>query len=663
MRSPEWMDANREYLLDQVQRIRVYLEVPGRTPLGARPPALPDPPAWPLPDAPPALDALCHAFDLDAFERALLVLCAGVELDGGLGAACAAAQGDPAAKRPTYSLALACLPDAHWQALHPERALRRWLLLEQDPEGGITGAPLSISEAVLHFLLGEPHIDRRLAMRLDSVDLPDAGQVPAGHQRLARLVAGILAHAPRNEPLPLIRLVGGRPAAARAVAALAAAALGLRLYALPAEAWPANPTEQELIGQLWERETMLNPAALMVERSTLPAEAQAAGRDDVTRLLERTFGVMFSAGSGGRALRQRPELTFELERPPAEELREVWRHCLGPLAAEINGRLDQLAGRFDLDPAVIRACGLSVQAQRPSGGESPDPDKKDDAAVRLWDVCRGQARPHMDRLAQRLHSPVTFEDLILPADALQTLREILAQVRQSTKVYEEWGFAARSDRGLGVSALFAGPSGTGKTLAAEVLAREMHLDLYRIDLSQVVSKYIGETEKNLSRVFDAAEEGGAVLLFDEADALFGKRSEVRDSHDRYANIEVGYLLQRMESYRGLAILTTNLRGSLDTAFLRRLRFILQFPFPGVKERKEIWRRMFPPRLPTRNLDFARLAQLNVAGGHIRNIALNAAFLAAEKDGPVGMPELLQAARSEYAKLERSLTAAEIGGWA
>src|SRR4029077_2109583 len=163
------------------------------------------------------------------------------------------------------------------------------------------------------------------------------------------------------------------------------------------------------------------------------------------------------------------------------------------------------------------------------------------------------------------------------------------------------------------------------TMAAEVLANRLRLDLYRIDLSQVVSKYIGETEKNLRRVFDGAEEGGAVLLFDEADALFGKRSEVKDSHDRYANIEVSYLLQRMESYRGLAILTTNMKQALDPAFLRRLRFVVQFPFPDTAERARIWERVFPVATPTENLELRKLARLNVAGGNIRNIALHGAF--------------------------------------
>ena len=227
---------------------------------------------------------------------------------------------------------------------------------------------------------------------------------------------------------------------------------------------------------------------------------------------------------------------------------------------------------------------------------------------------------------------------------------------------ETWGFADKYSRGLGLTALFAGASGTGKTLAAEVLAHSLDLDLHQIDLAGLVSKYIGETEKNLKRVFDAAEDSGAMLLFDEADALFGKRTEVKDSHDRYANLEVSYLLQRMEAYRGLAILTTNMRHAIDSAFLRRIRFIVEFPFPDAAHRARIWRGVFPPGTPTEGLDPDRLARLNVAGGVIRNIAMHAAFLAADAAAPVGMPHLLEAARAEYGKLEKPLTSGELGGF-
>ena len=258
-----------------------------------------------------------------------------------------------------------------------------------------------------------------------------------------------------------------------------------------------------------------------------------------------------------------------------------------------------------------------------------------------------------------------WDDLVLPdGAAARCCASSASQVRHRTTVYERWGFGATSARGLGIAALFAGASGTGKTMAAEVLANELRLDLYRIDLSQVVSKYIGETEKNLRRVFDAAEDGGAVLLFDEADALFGKRSEVKDSHDRYANIEVGYLLQRMEAYRGLAILTTNMKDALDPAFLRRLRFVgrsSRSPTRGSAPRSggESSRPHARPRASMPS----GWPGCNVAGGNIRNIALNAAFLAADGGTPIEMSHVLRAARTEYAKLERTLTDAEVAGWA
>ena len=257
-------------------------------------------------------------------------------------------------------------------------------------------------------------------------------------------------------------------------------------------------------------------------------------------------------------------------------------------------------------------------------------------------------------MAQRVEPKAGWDDIVVaPADEA-LLRQIADQVGQRNKVYQEWGFDRKMSRGLGITALFAGESGTGKTMAAEVLANHLRLGLYRVDLSATVSKYIGQTEKNLRRLFDAAEDGGAILFFDEADALIGKRSEVRDSHDRYANIEVNYLLQRMESYSGLAILATNMKSALDPAFLRRLRFVINFQFPGVPERKAMWQKAFPPQTPVSELDCDRLARLNLTGGHIAVVALNAAFVAARSNGAVTMPVVLDAARAEFRKLERPI---------
>ena len=265
--------------------------------------------------------------------------------------------------------------------------------------------------------------------------------------------------------------------------------------------------------------------------------------------------------------------------------------CRRPWLAPAHGRCSSSASiPALLDQALDGCAGLS-----------------DETAIdeQVWNALREAARGGLDALAQRIDSRATFEDLVVPPPVSSQLREIASQLRHRQRVYEEWGFGARGNRGLGIAALFSGESGTGKTLAAEAIANEARLDLYRIDLASVVSKYIGETEKNLSRLFDAAERSGAVLLFDEADALFGKRSEVKDSHDRYANIEVAYLLQRVESYRGLAILTTNMKSALDRAFLRRIRFIVQFPFPDEAARAAIWRRQFPPAAPVEAVDSQR----------------------------------------------------------
>ena len=308
--------------------------------------------------------------------------------------------------------------------------------------------------------------------------------------------------------------------------------------------------------------------------------------------------------------------------------------------------IDALSAQFELNPGQIAATIQGADDESPSrcGGRAGSRRGRRSESWRVvssrprhgttWCCLRRRWRAPADRHARR----------------------------QRPKVYEEWGFGGER-RGLGITALFAGVSGTGKTMASEVLANDLQLDLYRIDLSQVVSKYIGETEKNLRRVFDAAEGGGVILLFDEADALFGQRSEVKDSHDRYANIEISYLLQRMEEYRGLAILTSNQRGALDHAFLRRLRFIVEFPFPDAMARAEIWRRVFPAATPVDGLETDKLARLNVAGGSIRNIAMNAAFLAADASQPVRMRDLLHAARTECAKTDKPPSDAEVRDWA
>ena len=451
----------------------------------------------------------------------------------------------------------------------------------------------------------------------------------------------------------MAQLSGGDKESRLAVATAACGELGLTLHELSAQNLPSDPRELELLARLWEREAALSASTLLLECGEGNSD-DAAHRRAALHFIEGVGSTIIMAGEGRLPAPRRAFLTLKMPTPTPYEKRALWLGALGESAAGANGQVDALVAQFDLGPWAIRNACAEALGRRDGASE--------DLGGLLWDAGRAQARPHLEDLAQRIEPAAAWDDLVLPGVQKQLLREVAMHVRQRARVYEDWGFAARNSRGLGISALFAGPSGTGKTMAAEVLANELRLDLYRIDLSSVVSKYIGETEKNLRRVFEAAEGGGAILLFDEADALFGKRSEVRDSHDRYANIEVSYLLQRMETYRGLAILTTNMKGALDSAFLRRLRFVVQFPFPDAPQRAEIWRRVFPPEALTETLDFDKLARLNVAGGNIRNIALNAAFLAADAQEPVRMEHLLRAARGEYAKLEKSLTEAQIRGW-
>jgi hypothetical protein len=633
------LDANQRGLASALAGLRAALE----THVGGPAAHAADPPAGTEPAA--ALESLCHTFGLSEFERAIVLLCAGVELDSGFAAACAAAQGDPARRFATFGLALAALPEPHWSALAPAAPLRRWRLVEAAP-GELTAAPLRLDERVLHYLVGVEHLDERLAGLVEAT--PPADE-PTPSQRI---VADQIVTAWRrvDGPLPVAQLCGADPAAQLTVAAGAAASLGLSLLTVDAARLPSDPRELETVARLCERESALAGAALLVEADAdLDVPAASLGQ-----FLATTAAPLLLGTREPRRIRHRATVVVEARRPTVAEQRATWRR---ELESDDPFSADRLAGQFDLGPAAIRA----VCRQAAGAGSRPESTFGIEA---LWDACRIRVRPALDGVALRIEPDAGWDDLVLPLACRQILEQVAAHVAHRLTVYEDWQLGrVGGARGLGTSVLFAGPSGTGKTLAADVLAHELRLDLYRIDLSQVVSKYIGETEKNLRRVFDAAEEGGAVLLFDEADALFGKRSEVRDSHDRYANIEVSYLLQRMETYRGLAILTTNLRDALDPAFLRRIRFAVTFPFPDAALRAEIWRRAFPAATPLGPLDVDALARLNVTGGNIRNISVNAAFLAAAAGEPVGMAHLARAARTEYAKLDKPLTAVEMRGWA
>jgi hypothetical protein len=635
MKAPDeikWVEANQQALGEELNRLRLLLEKAA----GQSAAADTEPPGA----SAATLDFLADRLRLSGFARAIILLCAGGELLSVIGLLCSRVQGSARRDYPTFGLALAALPEAHWSALSPASALRHWQLVHVDKPGPLTTARLRLDERILHFLLGAGSLDQRLTALVRPLDPGRA--LPPSQQLQAERLAGLWRDS--NKP-PVILIQGNDAVGGRDVAAHACALLELHPLVLPARDIPPAAEERSLLARLLTREYLLSRAALLIDAGDDPPAHLAA-------FVARTDCPLMLLGERPAAL-QRTSAVVEVNKPTAGEQRDLWRRALNQAAASNGAGLSKLAAHFNFSAADISATAGAVKSEIQLG--TP-------LAQALWQGCRQHSRCGLDHLAQRIAPHAGWDDLVLPREQKAMLRDISRQVRHRATVYETWGFAEKSERGLGISALFAGESGTGKTMAAEVLAGDIHLDLYRIDLSSVVSKYIGETEKNLERLFSAAEASGAILLFDEAEALFGKRSAVKDSHDRYANIELAYLLQRMESYRGLSILTSNMKAALDTAFLRRIRFVVQFPFPDVAQRCEIWQRVFPEGLPRAELQTDQLARLHVAGGNIRNIAMNAAFLAAEKGDPLCMSDLAHAARMEYAKLKKPLTEFELRKW-
>ncbi|MDQ3279912.1 MAG: AAA family ATPase [Acidobacteriota bacterium] len=639
MTRAEWLEANHHALSVEIANLRAHL----LRRLGEEV----DEPQERVPgDVPFAIDVVTRAFLLSPFERRVLLLCAAIELEPSFATLCARLNDDASQPFPTFRLALAALPDAHWSALSPQSSLRRWRLIEMSNALMLTGAALRIDERILHFLTGLNEPDERLGAYIDAI--APSPLAPSHESIAARFVAMWTAASNGEQELAPVQLIASDGATRRAIVAAACAHLGLTAHLATARPLPVNTTDVETLIRLYERESWLTGCALLIDCENF--DPHDAARAEALRQIADRMRVPLVIGSAEpQRIGTRVTMTIDVPRPEHAEHRALWLGALGDTAATLDGALDRVIAQFAIAPSSMPAIAASVRDAR-------------DPANALWEACRLSARRRMDDLAQRIDANAEWDELVLPDAQKQLLRDLVTAVRFRTRVYGDWGFAAKDARGQGVTALFAGVSGSGKTMAAEVIARELALDLYRIDLSAVVSKYIGETEKNLRRVFEAAEESGAILLFDEADALFGRRSEVKDSHDRYANIEVSYLLQRMEAYRGVAILTTNLRDSIDPAFLRRLRFVVQFPFPGAEQRLEIWRRIFPVAVPRMDVDIEKLARLPIAGGNIRNIAVQAAFGAARDRTPVTMLHLLEATRTEYAKLEKNLSGADTEGW-
>jgi hypothetical protein len=636
-----WAERNQRWLASQLQLLRQQIDQDAQR----------EPITTTETDAEfvPALERCAALFGLSNFERQLLLLVAGVELDSGVRQAVARAhvrinEGNRFSQ-PSFSLAFATLDEPHWDALSPQAPLRRWKLIELDGRQSPALQPMNIDERILHFLTGVASFDERLQALVRPVRPHRNAKASSLAQRIGRHLECFDGRA----PLVVIAPDSSEPEESFAIAQDALAEADCLGLWITASDLPADPTEMRELAVRIDREASLSGGVPVIEVSlpsspTFDQEQRAA-----VALASQIFSPALLLGSCEPA---------RLARPPDRRILRVVvpgasigvRQPIADLGQSdgLSQALRSALQQFLLSPATLASIVEQLE------GECVESESPADRHDRVWAACREAARGGLETLAQRVDSKAGFDDLVLPATQLSLLQEVAQHLRHRTTVYDEWGMSGKTVRGQGLCVLFTGETGTGKTLAAEAIANEAKLDLYRIDLATVVSKYIGETEKNLKRVFDAAEASGAVLLFDEADALYGKRSDVKDSHDRYANIEIAYLLQRVEGYRGLAILTTNFRSALDRAFLRRIRYIVQFPFPDHAAREQIWRRELPDTAPLEDVDFPALARMQMSGGHIRSVAVNAAFLAAGDSKRISMRHLRQSAQREAAKLERPL---------
>lgn len=421
----------------------------------------------------------------------------------------------------------------------------------------------------------------------------------------------------------------------------------------------SQPDVEQLVDRLF-REALLQPAALYLEHFDRLVSANSREireshlQNAVVRAIEEYSFITFLAGEmswdSPPRLKKHPIVKIELPIPSFPLRKQLWEMSLNggcSLSSEVD--IGEIADKFQFTGGQIRDA---VAEAKHSAAMRGTLDGEGLIMADLYRGCHAQSNHNLSKMARKIIPHYSWSDIVLPADKFQQLREMCNYVKYRHVVYGEWGFDRKISLGKGLNILFSGTSGTGKTMAAEIIANELKLDFYKIDLSCVVSKYIGETEKNLSAIFKEAETANAVLFFDEADALFGKRSEVKDSHDRYANIEINYLLQKMEEHEGIVILATNFRKNIDEAFTRRIHFSLDFPFPDETYRLDIWHKIFPSETPKSNdIDFEFLAKnFKISGGSIKNIALNAAFLAADNSKKVDIKHIIHAVKREYQKM-------------
>jgi ATP-dependent 26S proteasome regulatory subunit len=623
------------------------------------------------------LDWLAEKCKLSPLEIDVILLALAPEVDLRYQRLFAYLQDDVTRKQPSIDLALnlLCLSPveklACRNAFAPQAPLLREGLIDLYPESGHPGSPLlshflKLDPMIVSFLLGIDAVDPRLVAYAHSVEprlsldiLPLADQVKRGLVNLAAETAA------SGEPLRL-HFHGPPGTGKRQTAEAVAGALGRPLLEADlSRAGAEYESLPHLIGLVCRQAWLLGAVLYM---HGLDAQAHD-DRGQTGWIFETIAGSRADVILGSDRL-PRPSIitaagliTVPFTVSGFRERMECWVSALAQEERKLpDGTIEALAARYRLTSGQIEQAVASARLKSrwdAAAGSIPSAS----FATELPAAARAQSGRQLEALAQKIRPRYSFEDIVLPEDSLLQLREICQRVAFQPRVMDDWGFDRKLASGKGVAALFAGASGTGKTMAAEVMARELGLDLYRIDLAAVVSKYIGETEKNLDRIFAAAETSNAILFFDEADALFGKRSEVRDSHDRYANIEISYLLQKMEQYEGITILATNLRQNLDEAFVRRLAFHVHFPFPGEADRLHIWRGIWPAAAPLgTDVDLHFLArQFKLSGGNIKNVALSASFLAAADGGQVMMAHLYHATRREYQKMGKVLSTAELYG--
>jgi ATPase family associated with various cellular activities (AAA) len=605
-----------------------------------------------------AIDQLAKSFNLDLTERTLLLLVVGWELEPGFKATCANALGEEVLPDfPTSGQALKLLPEVTKRHFSPNNKLFRLHLLKPvSEEYAFLETPLKLNRWVLYYLMGEYVQNPVFPVNLHPKTVsPSRHPLPESYTNLYEQI--VLQWENAVDAPPLTQLCGTDTKAHHIIAAQTCEVFGYKLVHLKASAFAQDRVVVNQWLEQWKRESLLYNQVLLLEvteTDTLNPEISQT----LIQLIEiQQHPLLFSVSE---RLQDYPDaLSLDINELTLEEQKQQWFYHLQDYAPQLKNDVGKIVAQFNTTLHNIHTITQRAitQIENPREGIAPK-----SLPELVWQICRTESRSRLEGLVERIEPKTTWDELILQPDSQKRLIQIIAACQHRSTVYDTWGMGGKTHRGMGITSLFYGPSGTGKTTAAEIIAHDLALDLYRVDLSQVSSKYIGETEKNLKKIFEAAQESGAVLLFDEADSLIGKRSEVKDARDQYANQTVGYLLQAMERYSGLAILTTNLPNSLDTAFNRRIRYRIRFEYPTPEQRVRIWEKNFPSSVPTLHLSFSRLAQVNLSGAIIRKAATEAGFIAMAENEPVQMKHAYQAILGECLAEGRPLTDTEIRGW-